>query len=136
MNDKDQPVVANGTTVGKHCVPSSWIRRSIRAACWIVLWKWRNQLDQYAMMLRTLCKSMKTLESCFPEVVVKLNQPITSLGIRVRTLHALESEGINAVAELVARTENQLRQIRDVGDLAMTEISDGLSRLGVKLRSI
>ena len=95
-----------------------------------------NQLDQYAMMLRMLCKSLKTLESCFPEVVVKLNQPIVSLGVSVRTLHALEGEGINTVAELVMRTEEQLRQVRNVGDLSIQEIVTGLERLGVKLRSI
>lgn len=95
-----------------------------------------NQLDQYAIMLRTLCKSLTTLESCFPAVAVKLTRPIASLGVSVRTINALEGERINTVAEVMMRTEDQLRQVRNVGDSSFREIVSGLERLGLKLPSV
>jgi hypothetical protein len=59
--------------------------------------------------------------------------PIQELNLPARSFNSLKSEGIDTVGELVARTENDLLSIRNLGEKSIGEIEQRLSDLGLAL---
>jgi DNA-directed RNA polymerase alpha subunit len=92
------------------------------------------QLEQYAAMIRCLCQSLQNVEAYFPEVAVKLNQPFRSLGLSVRAGRALDDAGFETIADIVSKSEQEIRLIRDIGDLSLAELKERLADAGLKLK--
>lgn len=63
----------------------------------------------------------------------KLNQSLAELNLSVRATNCLESEGINTVRDLVARTDEQLLQVRNFGETTLLEVKERLQAIGLKL---
>jgi uncharacterized protein len=60
--------------------------------------------------------------------------PIQELNLSTRAAHTLESEGIATVGELVARTEDELLALHNLGEKSVGEIEERLRDLGLALR--
>ena len=60
---------------------------------------------------------------------------IGKLNISVRTLHALETEGIATVGDLLDYSAKQLRNVHHIGVVAFREVHESLARLGLKLKN-
>ncbi len=67
------------------------------------------------------------------ELEEKLGQSLAELNLSVRATNCLESEGINTVRDLVARTEDQLLQVRNFGETTLQEVRERLSDIGLRL---
>lgn len=67
------------------------------------------------------------------ELEEKLNQSLAELNLSVRATNCLESEGINTVRDLVARSEDQLLQVRNFGETTLTEVQERLGSIGLRL---
>lgn len=68
-----------------------------------------------------------------PAMEAKLNMPIAELNLSVRAGNCLESENLLTVRELVARTEDQLLEVRNFGETTLTEVQEKLRHLGLHL---
>jgi carbon monoxide dehydrogenase subunit G len=60
--------------------------------------------------------------------------PIRELNLSTRAAHTLENEGIATVGELVARTEDELLALHNLGEKSVGEIEERLGDLGLALR--
>jgi len=60
-------------------------------------------------------------------------KPIEDLEISVRAYNCLKSAGIDTVAQLVQKNENELLRTKNFGRRSLLEINDVLERLGLKL---
>jgi DNA-directed RNA polymerase subunit alpha len=67
------------------------------------------------------------------ELEEKLTRSLAELNLSVRATNCLESEGINSVRDLVARTEEQLLQVRNFGETTLQEVRDRLQAIGLRL---
>jgi DNA-directed RNA polymerase subunit alpha len=67
------------------------------------------------------------------ELEEKLGQSLAELNLSVRATNCLESEGINSVRDLVARTEDQLLQVRNFGETTLQEVRERLTLIGLRL---
>ncbi len=67
------------------------------------------------------------------EFSAKLALPIAGLELTVRSSHCVEGEGIRTVGDLVARTEAELLQVRNLGQTSLDEINEKLGELGLTL---
>ncbi len=63
----------------------------------------------------------------------KLSMPITELDLSVRASNCLETSGIAAVGDLVAKTEEQLLKIKNFGKTTLKEVKTKLSQLGLSI---
>jgi DNA-directed RNA polymerase subunit alpha len=63
----------------------------------------------------------------------KLATSLADLRFSTRTLTSLESAGIHTLKDLVARTEEQLLELRNFGETALAEVKDRLASLGLRL---
>ncbi len=63
----------------------------------------------------------------------KLNMSLAELDLSVRATNCLESENINTVRDLVARSEDQLLEVRNFGETTLTEVREKLSDIGLRL---
>ncbi|HVC94238.1 MAG TPA: DNA-directed RNA polymerase subunit alpha [Pirellulales bacterium] len=63
----------------------------------------------------------------------KLNMSLAELNLSVRATNCLESDNIHTVRDLVARSTDQLLDIRNFGDNTLTEVREKLSDLGLRL---
>jgi len=63
----------------------------------------------------------------------KLNMSMAELNLSVRATNCLESDNIHTVRDLVARSADQLLDIRNFGDNTLTEVREKLSDLGLRL---
>ncbi|HYC76688.1 MAG TPA: DNA-directed RNA polymerase subunit alpha [Planctomycetota bacterium] len=63
-----------------------------------------------------------------------LAKPIVELALSVRAGNCLESEKIYTVGDLVARSPEELLQVRNFGKNTLTEIRQKLAELGLRLR--
>jgi hypothetical protein len=61
-----------------------------------------------------------------PELAHTLSEPIEELDLIVRTYNCLKREGIHNVGDLVARTEAELKDIRDLGARSIASIKHKL----------
>jgi DNA-directed RNA polymerase subunit alpha len=68
-----------------------------------------------------------------PVLDSKLNMSLSELKLSVRASNCLEAENIMLVRDLVARTEDQLLELRNFGDTTLNEVRDKLSELGLHL---
>jgi DNA-directed RNA polymerase subunit alpha len=66
--------------------------------------------------------------------VGELALPIEELSLSVRSYNCLKREGINTVAELVQKTEQELMDIRNFGQKSIDEVKAKLDELGLELR--
>lgn len=67
------------------------------------------------------------------ELEDRLGQSLAELNLSVRATNCLESEGITSVRDLVARTEDQLLQVRNFGETTLLEVKERLQLLGLRL---
>ncbi len=63
----------------------------------------------------------------------KLNLSLAELKLSVRATNCLESENIHTVRDLVARTEDQLLEVRNFGETTLNEVQEKLNELGLRL---
>jgi DNA-directed RNA polymerase subunit alpha len=64
----------------------------------------------------------------------ELATPIEELDLSVRSYNCLKRENINYVNELVALSEQQLMNIRNIGQKSVDEVKDKLEELGLSLK--
>ncbi|KAB1644349.1 MULTISPECIES: DNA-directed RNA polymerase subunit alpha [unclassified Pseudoclavibacter] len=64
----------------------------------------------------------------------ELSTPIEDLDLSVRSYNCLKRENINYVNELVALSEQQLMNIRNIGQKSVDEVKDKLEELGLSLK--
>jgi DNA-directed RNA polymerase subunit alpha len=64
-----------------------------------------------------------------------LARPVMSLDLSVRSRKCLQVHGINTLAELVSKSEEELLASRNFGQTSLKEIQDRLAELGLTLRS-
>lgn len=67
------------------------------------------------------------------ELEEKLGRSLAELNLSVRATNCLESEGINTVRDLVARTEEMLLQVRNFGETTLLEVKERLQSIGLRL---
>ncbi len=60
-------------------------------------------------------------------------KPIEDLELSVRAYNCLKSAGINLIAELIQKTENDLMKTKNFGKRSLEEIKEVLSRQGLRL---
>jgi DNA-directed RNA polymerase subunit alpha len=60
---------------------------------------------------------------------------VEDLNLSVRSYNCLKREGINTVAELVQKTEQELMDIRNFGQKSIDEVKAKLDELGLELRA-
>lgn len=62
-----------------------------------------------------------------------LAQPIFVLGLSVRAHNCLERENIKTVRELVTKTERELLEYTDFGQVSLLDIKEQLAKMGLSL---
>ncbi|MDN3515076.1 MAG: DNA-directed RNA polymerase subunit alpha [Candidatus Brocadia sp.] len=67
------------------------------------------------------------------ELNKKLSMPITELDLSVRASNCLEISGIVAVGDLVAKSEEQLLEIKNFGKTTLKEVKTKLSQLNLTI---
>jgi DNA-directed RNA polymerase, alpha subunit, bacterial and chloroplast-type len=60
--------------------------------------------------------------------------PVEELNLTIRAYNCLKREGIHTVGELVARSEQDLLDIRNFGAKSITEVKEKLAQLGLSLK--
>lgn len=68
------------------------------------------------------------------QIAESLNLPVEDLDLSVRSYNCLKREGIHTVGELVARSEEDLLDIRNFGSKSIDEVKETLEGLGLALR--
>lgn len=68
------------------------------------------------------------------QIAEHLSLPIEDLNLTVRSYNCLKREGIHTVGELVARSEQDLLDIRNFGSKSIVEVKVTLHNLGLALR--
>ncbi len=68
------------------------------------------------------------------QIAESLNLPVEDLDLSVRSYNCLKREGIHTVGELVARSEEDLLDIRNFGSKSIDEVKETLAGLGLALR--
>ena len=68
------------------------------------------------------------------QITESLNLPVEDLDLSVRSYNCLKREGIHTVGELVARSEEDLLDIRNFGSKSIDEVKETLAGLGLALR--
>ncbi|MBB1508772.1 MULTISPECIES: DNA-directed RNA polymerase subunit alpha [unclassified Tessaracoccus] len=68
------------------------------------------------------------------QIAESLNLPVEDLELSVRSYNCLKREGIHTVGELVARSEEDLLDIRNFGSKSIDEVRETLANLGLSLR--
>ncbi len=61
----------------------------------------------------------------------KLDISIDELGLSVRAYNALKRSNLTRVGDIIAKTQDELLQIRNFGGKSLTELSDKLNSLGI-----
>jgi DNA-directed RNA polymerase subunit alpha len=61
----------------------------------------------------------------------KFETPITELGLSVRTINCLTSEGLNIVEDIVEKPESEITKIRNFGKTSAKELKTKLTELGL-----
>lgn len=63
-----------------------------------------------------------------------MDMSIEELDLSVRSYNCLKRAGINTVAELLNRTEEEMMKVRNLGKKSLEEVSQKLAELGLSLR--
>ncbi len=100
-----------------------------------ILRKHLNPFIQYAELGPQVFGDGRSAAPVLSEAVLeeRLNRHVIDLGLSVRCLNALEQEKIATVRDLVGRTADQLLDIRNFGDQALSEVREKLNELGLRL---
>jgi len=64
----------------------------------------------------------------------RLRMTIEDLDLSVRSFNCLKRAGINTVAELIARSEDDMMKVRNLGRKSLEEVTQKLDLLGLSLR--
>ena len=83
------------------------------------------------MILKRIEASVLGLE---PSAEV-MEMPIEDLDLSVRSFNCLKRAGINTVADLIAKSKDELMQIKYFNQKTFDEVESKLDELGIKLRS-
>ncbi len=67
------------------------------------------------------------------DVSRKLELPIAAMDLSVRASNCLEAEGIQTIAELVSRTQDELMALKNFGRTSLKEIAKKLDEMGLTL---
>ncbi|NPB06063.1 MAG: DNA-directed RNA polymerase subunit alpha [Aquificae bacterium] len=67
------------------------------------------------------------------ELAEKLTLSIEELDISQRALNSLKRMGINTIGDLVKMTEEELKNTKNIGRKALSEIKEALAKLGLEL---
>ncbi|MBR1396702.1 MAG: DNA-directed RNA polymerase subunit alpha [Selenomonadaceae bacterium] len=65
-----------------------------------------------------------------------LEMTIEDLDLSVRSFNCLKRAGINTVADLVARTEDEMMKVRNLGRKSLDEVKKKLDELGLELKPV
>ncbi|HLA85636.1 MAG TPA: DNA-directed RNA polymerase subunit alpha [Thermoguttaceae bacterium] len=68
-----------------------------------------------------------------PAMEAKLSMSLAELDLSVRATNCLESENISTVRDLVARSEDQLLEVRNFGETTLMEVREKLHSLGLHM---
>ncbi|MBN2218511.1 MAG: DNA-directed RNA polymerase subunit alpha [Pirellulales bacterium] len=68
-----------------------------------------------------------------PALEAKLSMSLAELDLSVRATNCLESENINTVRDLVARSEDQLLEVRNFGETTLMEVRAKLNAMGLHM---
>lgn len=63
-----------------------------------------------------------------------LEMPIEELDLSVRSYNCLKRAGINSLGELVAKTDEEMMKVRNLGKKSLEEVKQKLAALGLSLR--
>jgi len=69
----------------------------------------------------------------FDSIDENILKPIEDLELSVRAYNCLKSAGINTIAELIQKTENELLKTKNFGKRSLEEIKEVLTKMGLKL---
>ncbi|MBR6006511.1 MAG: DNA-directed RNA polymerase subunit alpha, partial [Clostridia bacterium] len=64
-----------------------------------------------------------------------LDMVIEELDLSVRPYNCLKRAGINTIAELIERDEDEMMKVRNLGKKSLEEVQQKLAVLGLSLRS-
>jgi DNA-directed RNA polymerase subunit alpha len=64
-----------------------------------------------------------------------LEMPIEELELSVRAYNCLRRASINNVQDLVNKTENEMRKIRNLGKISLEEVINKVKELGLSFKS-
>ena len=67
------------------------------------------------------------------EIRRKLELPIAAMDLSVRASNCLEAEGIQTMADLVSRTQDELMALKNFGRTSLKEISKKLDEMNLSL---
>ncbi len=67
------------------------------------------------------------------ELLGKLQMPITALDLSVRASNCIEAENVQTIGDLVARTEEEMLEVRNFGKTSLKEIKKKLTDFGLHL---
>lgn len=99
-----------------------------------ILRKHLNPFVQYFEMGHVVASESASAEARVQdEMVRKLRMPISELDLSVRASNCLESAKLNAVLDLVTKTESDLLKVRSFGKTSLREVKRKLSDLGMTL---
>ncbi len=62
----------------------------------------------------------------------KLSMPISVLDLNTRAAHCLEDEGIKTIRDLLQRTEDDLLNVRNFGEVTLQEVREKLAEQGLE----
>lgn len=63
----------------------------------------------------------------------KLSMPISALDLSARASHCLDSEGIKTVKDLIGKSEKDLLDMRNFGNVTLKEVSEKLAEHGLEV---
>lgn len=98
-----------------------------------ILRKHLNPFVQFSELGQQIFTPPGAAASGDPALEAKLSLTVADLKLSVRASNCLESEKINTVRDLVQRSEHQLLEVRNFGDLTLREVKTKLTELGLQL---
>ncbi len=102
-----------------------------------ILRKHLNPFVQYYELGELVAAAQGRREALAPvideELQEKLNRPLSALELSVRASNCLESAKITTLGDLVRLTEDELLQLRSFGRTSLSEVTQKLTELGLRL---
>lgn len=92
-----------------------------------------NPFVQYAELGPRVHSPARNATSADTILESKLNLSVAEMRLSVRATNCLESENINTVRDLVQRSEDQLMEVRNFGETTLTEVTEKLTEMGLRL---
>lgn len=98
-----------------------------------ILRKHVNPFVQYSELGGKVFAEKRRTAGGDPTLESKLSMSLAQMNLSSRAMNCLESEGINTVRELVSRTEEQLLEVRSLGETTLNEVKEKLTQMGLRL---